>query len=214
MTTFMDRETDGRSVVLVGIDFSETSKSALRAAENLAHLAPDSELHLVHALGWPVVPFGSLDLVASSQLGFAHDLERAHEELEKLVGPATRGVSRVTGHLKVGAAAKIIVQLAADIGADLVVVGTHGRSGFDRFLFGSVAEKVVRTAPCPVLTVRPKTVPLWEQIEPPCPACVEAQRTSQGERLWCEQHSQRHIRAHTYHEAPQTFGLGAQTFRE
>jgi nucleotide-binding universal stress UspA family protein len=210
----MDREIDGRSVILVGIDFSETSKSALRAAENLAHLAPDSELHLVHALGWPVVPFGSRDLIASSQLGFAADLERAQEELDKLVEPAIRGVSRVTGHLKIGPPAKIIVQLATDISADLVVVGTHGRSGFDRLLFGSVAEKVVRTAPCPVLTVRPKTVPLWEQIEPPCPACVEVQQASQGARLWCEQHSQRHVRAHVYHEAPATFGIGAQTFRE
>jgi nucleotide-binding universal stress UspA family protein len=214
MSTFMDRETDGRSVVLVGIDFSETSKCALRAAENIVHLAPDSELHLVHALGWPVVPIGSRELIASSQLGFTQDLERARAELDELVGPATRGASRVTGHLKVGPAAKVIVQLAADVGADLVVVGTHGRTGFDRFLFGSVAEKVVRTAPCPVLTVRPKTVPIWEQIEPPCQACVEMQRTSRGARLWCEQHSQHHARPHTYHETPGTFGMGAQTFRE
>jgi nucleotide-binding universal stress UspA family protein len=209
----MDRETDGRSVILVGIDFSETSKCALRAAENLAHLTPDSELHLIHAVGLPVVAFGSREVIASSQLGFAHELERASAELDELVAPATRGVSRVTGHLKIGPAAKIIVQLAADIGADLVVVGTHGRSGFDRLLFGSVAEKVVRTAPCPVLTVRPKTIPIWEQIEPPCPACVEVQRSSHGARLWCEQHSQRHARPHTYHETPTTFGIGAQTFR-
>ena len=214
MTTFMDRETDGRSVILVGIDFSETSMDALRAAENIAHFAPSSELHLVHALGWPSVTFGSRELTVFSQQGFTQDLERAREELDKLVAPATREVSRVTGHLKVGPAARIIVQLAADISADLVVVGTHGHTGFDRFLFGSVAEKVVRTAPCPVLTVRPKKVPIWEQIEPPCPACVEMQRSTGGQRLWCEQHSQHHPRPHTYHETPATFGMGSQTFRD
>jgi len=214
MSTFMDREADGRSVVLVGIDFSETSLGALRAADNIARFAPNAELHLVHVLGSPAVSLGSRDLIATSQLGFIGDLDRAREELDKLVGPALGGVSRVTGHVRVGAAAKAIVQLATDISADLVVVGTHGRTGFDRLLFGSVAEKVVRTAPCPVLTVRPKSVPIWEQIEPPCPDCVEVQRTSAGASLWCEHHSQHHPRAHTYHETPGTFGMGAQTFRE
>ncbi|MFN3285622.1 MAG: universal stress protein, partial [bacterium] len=47
-----------------------------------------------------------------------------------------------------------IVEAAADVGADLVVMGTHGRTGVDRILFGSVAEHVVRTSPVPVLTVR------------------------------------------------------------
>jgi nucleotide-binding universal stress UspA family protein len=213
MTTFMNRETDGRSVILVGIDFSETSTDALQAAENIAYFAPSAELHLVHALAWPSVAFGSRELVGVSQAGFTRDMEQAREELDKLVAPLSCGISRVTGHLKIGPAARIIVQLAVDISADLVVVGTHGRSGFDRFLFGSVAEKVVRTAPCPVLTVRPKAVPIWEQIEPPCPACVEVQQSSQGARLWCEQHSQHHPRPHTYHEVPDTFGIGTQSFR-
>jgi len=214
MTTFMDRDADGRSVVLVGIDFSEASIGALRAAENIARFAPNAELHLVHALGSPAMSLGSREVIASSQLGLIGDLDRARNELDKLVGPASGGVSRVTGHVRVGAAAKAIVQLATDISADLVVVGTHGRTGFDRLMFGSVAEKVVRTAPCPVLTVRPKSVPIWEQIEPPCPQCVETQRTTAGARLWCEQHSQHHERAHTYRETPQSYGIGAQTFRE
>ena len=77
MSTFMDRDADGRSVILVGIDFSETSMGALRAAENLARYAPNSELHLVHAFGWPTVTFGSREVVASSQLGFTEDLDRA-----------------------------------------------------------------------------------------------------------------------------------------
>jgi nucleotide-binding universal stress UspA family protein len=214
MSTFMDREADGRSVILVGIDFSETSMGALRAAESIARFSPNSELHLVHAFGWPTVSLGSREVVASSQLGMTEDLDKAREELDKLVGPATRGVSRVTGHIRVGAPAKAIVQLASDVSADLVVVGTHGRTGFDRLMFGSVAEKVMRGAPCPVLTVRPKTVPIWEQIEPPCPECLKVQQATAGERLWCEHHSQHHARAHTYREIPPSFGMGTQTFRE
>jgi nucleotide-binding universal stress UspA family protein len=213
MTTFMDPEADGRSVILVGIDFSEASMGALRTAENLARAAANSELHLVHAFGWPTVSFGPRELVASSQLGLTQDLNRARDELDKLVGPASLGVARVTGHLRVGAPAKAIVQVASDVSADLIVVGTHGRTGVGRLMFGSVAEKVVRTAPCPVLTVRPKTIPMWEQIEPPCVDCLEMQRATSGAQLWCEIHSQHHPRAHTYHEIPPSFAMGTQTFR-
>jgi len=210
MTTCMDREADGRSVILVGMDFSETSMVALRAAEDIARYTPNAELHLAHAFE-PGVSLASRELGPSSQL--TEDLSKAREELNKLVEAATRGPARVMGHLLVGSPAKAIVQLASDISADLLVVGTHGRTGFDRLMFGSVAEKVVRAAPCPVLTVRPKTVPIWEQIEPPCPACVTVQRTTSGATLWCEQHSQHHPRAHTYRETPPSFGMGAQTFR-
>lgn len=213
MTTFMDREADGRSVILVAIDFSETSIAALRAAEDIARFTPKAELHLVYAFV-PAVSIGTRELGATSQLGIAEDLDKVRDDLDKLIAPATRAAARVTSHLAVGAPAKIIVQLASDISADLVVVGTHGRTGFDRLMFGSVAEKVVRTAPCPVLTVRPKTVPVWEQIEPPCPDCLVVQRSTAGEHLWCEQHSKHRLRAHTYHEVPSSFGMGTQTFRE
>jgi hypothetical protein len=67
-------------------------------------------------------------------------------------------------------------------------------------LLGSVAEGVVRLAPCPVLVVRPKdeTGPL-PSIEPPCPACVETRKKTDGKELWCARHKEHHIRAHTYH---------------
>ena len=56
--------------------------------------------------------------------------------------------------LRAGAAADEIVKAAADEHADLLVMGTHGRNGLERFFLGSVADRVIRTAPCPVLTVR------------------------------------------------------------
>ena len=61
-----------------------------------------------------------------------------------------------TGVILVGRPSEELVKLAEEKGADLIVMGTHGRAGFDRLLFGSVAHEVVRAAPCPVMTIRPE----------------------------------------------------------
>ena len=61
----------------------------------------------------------------------------------------------VTGVILVGRPSEELAKLADEKGADLIVMGTHGRAGFDRLLFGSVANELVRTAPCPVMTIRP-----------------------------------------------------------
>jgi nucleotide-binding universal stress UspA family protein len=74
-------------------------------------------------------------------------------------------------HIRLDAASEEISQLAADLEADLVVVGTHGRRGLGRFLLGSVAEGVVRAAPCPVFVVRPK------RVVTPTTAAIESRRT-------------------------------------
>jgi len=93
-----------------------------------------------------------------------------------------------------------VAQLASDLEAELVVVGTHGRRGLRRLLLGSVAEGVVRLSPCPVLVVRPRELaPEVPKIEPPCPRCLEARRASGGAELWCEQHREKHGQRHTYH---------------
>ena len=72
-----------------------------------------------------------------------------HAEAMTRRGLATRFL------LRTGTAAEEIGQAATDEGADLIVVGTHGRTGLERLVIGSVAERVVRIAPCPVLTVKP-----------------------------------------------------------
>jgi len=102
-----------------------------------------------------------------------------------------------------------IAQVAADLEAVLVVVGTHGRKAFSRMLLGSVAEQTVRFSPCPVLVVRPKTPPTpIPSIQPPCARCVEARRSSAGKETWCEQHRERHGQRHTYHQGDRA---GAET---
>jgi hypothetical protein len=97
--------------------------------------------------------------------------------------------------------AAAIAQLAADLEADLVLVGTHGRRGFSRVLLGSVAEGVVRLAPCPVMVMRPREVaePALPTLAPPCARCIETRKKTAGKELWCEQHSEHHGRRHTYH---------------
>ncbi len=77
------------------------------------------------------------------------------EQLRQTVAAAGLGAAAVALTAEAGEAAATIVDQAVGIRADLVVMGTHGRSGFDRFFLGSVAEKVLRKAPCPVLTVPP-----------------------------------------------------------
>jgi hypothetical protein len=150
---------------------------------------------------------------ADRELGFATELDRSRQELDRFVMEVQSSVKHLAGHLRVGAPDVEIAQLASDIGADLIVVGTHRRRGLDRLLLGSVAGSLVRNAPCPVLTWRPKSVPIWNQIAPPCANCLAVQRQTARATLWCEQHSQHHGRAHTYYEVPESYGIGAQTFR-
>ena len=108
---------------------------------------------------------------------------------------------RVVPHLRTDSPAFEVAQLAADLEADLVIVGTHGRRALARMLVGSVAELTVRLAPCPVLVVRPKAHPApVPTIQPPCPRCLEARASSGGKEFWCEQHRERHGQRHTYHQ--------------
>ena len=111
---------------------------------------------------------------------------------------------RAVSHLRLESPAHEVAQLASDLEADLVVVGTHGRRGASRLLLGSVAEGVVRLSPCAVLVVRPrpeeKATSTAPSIEPPCPRCVERRSATAGKELWCEQHQERHGRRHTYHQ--------------
>jgi nucleotide-binding universal stress UspA family protein len=201
-----------KSVIVVGVDFSSLSIEALKIAADLAR-SRSSELHVVH-----VMPLPAGDPISATPpnqgLAFGNRLDEIRTLLQEATQPVIDGIERVCLHMRVGSADREITQLASDLGADLVIVGTHGRTGLDRVLMGSVAESVVRHAPCPVYAFRLKSAKVWEQIEPPCPDCVAVQKQTDRSKLWCERHSQHHPRAHTYYELPRGYGVGAQTFRE
>jgi hypothetical protein len=119
-------------------------------------------------------------------------------------------LSGVVAHVRAGRPAEELAAIAAELDADVIVVGTHGRSGVKRWLLGSVAEKVTRLAPCQVVIARPKQHELAEpdvpEVEPPCPDCEERRRATDREELWCGRHSQHLGRRHTYHYVSRNAG--------
>jgi nucleotide-binding universal stress UspA family protein len=193
--------------IVVGYDFSTLADLALTKAFEVASREANGEVHVLHVL----IPMLDMTEVASAGAMVADlkpEVSETYEALEARVGQAMakwqtetgRSFSRLVVHVRTELATSEVAQLASDLDAELVVVGTHGRRGLRRMLLGSVAEAVVRQAPCPVLVVRPK-VPHAEEpkIEPPCPACVEVRKTSKGAQFWCEEHGARHGQRHTYH---------------
>jgi nucleotide-binding universal stress UspA family protein len=135
------------------IDFSEPSREVLRMAVALAQRY-QAELLLFHAYPLPgyTLPEGSV--VPSSnmlqELAAETDTQLARWQKEA----ETLGASRVTAAQSIGDPAVEIVEFARTAGADLLVIGTHGRTGLRHAILGSVAERVVRHSPCPVLTIR------------------------------------------------------------
>ncbi|MDB4985957.1 MAG: Universal stress protein family [Myxococcaceae bacterium] len=137
--------------ILVPVDFSKGSDRAVAQAEQLA-TALGARIELFHAYQLPV--FALPDSTVTVSPTYVADLtERAQRELEKHRDAlAARGVT-ATVKLLEGNAADAIVERAEALHASMIVLGTHGRSGFRRFLLGSTVERVVRMATVPVLTV-------------------------------------------------------------
>lgn len=200
-----DGATNDKAVILVALDLSPVSEAVMRAAAVAAGARP-SELHLLHVLKPPPPePVNTFHTATA--------VDQTNDQLKALARDLPRTVSRVVIHVRMGDADVEIAQLASDLESDLIVVGTHGYKGIERVLLGSVAEALIRNAPCPVLTYRPKAVRAWERIAPPCPDCLAVRQVTGRATLWCERHSERHPRAHTYSEIPPNYGMGAQTFR-
>jgi universal stress protein A len=143
--------------LLVPVDFSDCSRNALMHAVLLsAHF--DAQLDVMRAFDVPAYmpPEALLVMghVSAPWLDFAE--QRAREELSTFVTERARQLRPNRQIVVAGSPANAIVQLAAEEDYDLIVMGTHGRSGFSHLVLGSTAERVVRAAPCPVLTVRPE----------------------------------------------------------
>ena len=142
--------------ILVPIDFSESGRVILDYAVDVAR-DRGAEVVLLHVVGIPPVPFDPAYGVAADPK-MLQELRAAAEkglaELAASVRPAAN--VKVSTRVLSGAPSREIVREAREGSYDLVVVGTHGRTGLRHVFLGSVAENVVRLAPCPVLTVRLK----------------------------------------------------------
>lgn len=137
-------------VILHPTDFSECSAAAFRIAGDLArqNQATLLVLHVAETLGPENVTYGE----AVSQVEPAGYRRRLEEDLQRSV-PQVAGVA-VQYVVAAGDPAEEIERVAREWPCDLIVMGTHGRTGLDRLLMGSIAEQVIRRAACPVLTTR------------------------------------------------------------
>jgi len=144
--------------IAAGVDLSETGDHALREAMRLCRQLPGSELHVVYVVR------------ASKDLHDAKKLDELSQELrtklDELRGHVTAVCAPSVGspaftqetvfHVRLGEPAEAIHQAAVDVDADMIVVGTHGRTGVEKLILGSVAEALIRLAHVPVVVAHPK----------------------------------------------------------
>jgi nucleotide-binding universal stress UspA family protein len=179
-------------VLVVAVDLADTDTSgfALDQAARVAMRIPSSEMHVVH-----VTPKEDEAEIAR----LAGLLRLYVSEKSSLLGGIAR--QSVGIHVRHGDAAKGIAQLSRDVGADVVVVGTHRGPNLRTLVLGSTAERVMAAAACPVVIAGPRPRPQPSHvitIEPPCPDCVQTRQATDGRSFWCPRHSEREYRRHIY----------------
>jgi len=138
--------------ILVPTDLSAHAEEAFDYACELA-VKLDATVHLVNVIGIPSLGLPELGVAVTGTM-IDSMIKENQQALDALVARRRGDVRIGQILLKTGDARDMIDETAKEVGADLIVMGTHGRRGVSRALLGSVAETVVRTAPCPVLTIR------------------------------------------------------------
>jgi nucleotide-binding universal stress UspA family protein len=134
----------GKYTVVVGVDFTREGELALREAYAIARKHPRAVVHAVH-----------VDAVPRPLRDSHIDLEVDRHRLEDLCAQIADGPRPcIVPHVRLGSADREIVELAVEKNADLVVIGTHERSTFQRMVLGSIGDHIVHEAPCSVLVAR------------------------------------------------------------
>lgn len=142
------------NTIVVAVDFSDTSRDVFRYALRLAASAASTRLDVLHVVPDPLLQPWSVEAAgidfAALKLGWVSEANRRLNELMAAEGAAASMAKPV---VLVGVAGDTIVRHATDLSADAIVMGTHGYGPIKRFILGSVTERVLRQALCPVLTV-------------------------------------------------------------
>ena len=142
--------------ILVPVDYSSASVEALEYAVYLGDKT-GAEVVVLHA--WELPPHTGPEVMVNTT-GGAESLTdyvrgRAGSTLQEFLEPYRTGRDvAIQGHLVHGSPYQAIIDTAAEVSADMIVMGTHGRTGLSRMFLGSVADQVIRHAPCPVVTIR------------------------------------------------------------
>jgi nucleotide-binding universal stress UspA family protein len=168
--------------ILTCFDDSPESGYAFEEAARLAKRIPGSEIHLID------VRPGEPSVQRTRQL--AGQLTAYVNEKALTIG-GLEG-RRVAIHVRGGQPVREIAQLAAEVDIDVIVMGSPGHPHLKNLLPGSLAEGLLKHAPCPVIVVgaRPTESPVHvPAIEPPCPQCVQTRAASHGAQWWCPRHT-------------------------
>lgn len=139
--------------ILVPVDFSEYSREALRTARGWAALY-DATIDLLHVVEEDLHPAFYVGGVTSVYDAVPDLDDKVRAKLKSFAAEVDDGDGTVNTHVRTGAVADGITTFVDEHDVDLVALSTHGRTGLEQFFLGSVAEKVVRHVPCPVLTVK------------------------------------------------------------
>lgn len=139
--------------LLVPTDFSESARHALVYACSFAQ-EYDAEVLLLHVVETLPVSYATDLFPVPMAHVFQEITGYAEVEMGKLVAETRAKVPRVRSRLEQGRASEAIVRVAREEATDMIVLGTHGRGILEKALFGSTTDRVVRLAPCPVLTTR------------------------------------------------------------
>jgi nucleotide-binding universal stress UspA family protein len=184
--------------VVVGIDFDATGDNAMAEALRLAEKHDDTEIHAVYIISHNIETIRA-DILAKRNTELEDVPAKLRKHIETRFGDLVSKLAKLVLHVRVGEPAQALHQLAVDLDADLIIVGTHGRTGLRKLALGSVAQKLLETAHCPVLVARPRDYSGCEKTprpEPLCPDCAQARAESNGEKQWCDWHARPHVRAH------------------
>jgi nucleotide-binding universal stress UspA family protein len=136
--------------ILVPVDFSENSKKILGSAGDIA-----GQFGASLSVVFVVQSFDDYSGFFVPHMPVAQFEEEMVQGAEKKMANFLEGHEGIEAKVLVGDVAEEVVRHAEEIGVDMIIMGTHGYKGLEKVMFGSVAEKVVKTAPCPVLTINP-----------------------------------------------------------
>lgn len=176
--------------IVVGLDFLDAGGYAFEQAARIARAIPGSQIHVVHVFA------NELDAARRAELKGQLGLY-VNEKAASLGGLPLVGVGI---HLRAGDTVRGILQLASDVAASMIVIGAKTGPHPETWLVGSVAERLLLWAACPVLVAGPKPARVHQEpvIEPPCADCERTRAASKRAVWWCERHATHAASAHVF----------------